>query len=96
MKIKIEMDENLTEDEVVIRCASITDEVMKVQQAISEVVNASQKFAFYKGTTEYYLALDEILVFETDESGISAIRKKTCTRQNISCMSWKTFCRAFS
>ena len=27
MKIKIEMDENLTEDEVVIRCASITDEL---------------------------------------------------------------------
>lgn len=76
MKIKIEIDENLIEDEVVIRCAGITEEVTKVQQAVSEVVNASQKFVFYKGATEYYLTLDEILFFETDESGISAHTKK--------------------
>ena len=72
MKIKIEIDENLTEDEVVIRCTGLTEEVAKVQKAVSEIVNASQKLVFYKGSTEYYLTLDEILFFETDESGISA------------------------
>lgn len=76
MKIRIEMDENLIEDEVVIHCAALNDEVMKVQKAISDVVNASQKFVFYKGQTEYYLMLDEILFFETDESGIIAHTKK--------------------
>ena len=76
MKIRIEIDENLIEDEVVIHCAGITDEVTKVQKAISEVVNASQKLVFYKEATEYYLELDEILFFETDESGISAHTKK--------------------
>lgn len=76
MKIRIEMDENLIEDEVVIHCASLNDEVMKVQKAISDVVNASQKLVFYKGQTEYYLMLDEVLFFETDDSGIIAHTKK--------------------
>lgn len=76
MKIRIEIDENLIEDEVVIQCAGINEEVMKVQKAISEVINASQKLVFYKDATEYYLELDEILFFETDESGISAHTKK--------------------
>ena len=76
MKIRIEIDENLIEDEVVIHCAGINDEVTKVQKAISEVVNATQKLVFYKDTTEYYLELGEILFFETDESGISAHTKK--------------------
>ena len=40
---RIEIDENLIEDEVVIHCVGISDEVTKVQRAISEVVNASQK-----------------------------------------------------
>lgn len=76
MKIRVEIDENLIEDEVVIHCASINEEVMKVQKAVSEVVNASQKLVFYKEATEYYLELDEILFFETDESRISAHTKK--------------------
>lgn len=76
MKIRIEIDENLIEDEVVIQCANINEEVTKVQKAISEVVNASRKLVFYKDTTEYYLELDEILFFETDENGISAHTRK--------------------
>ena len=76
MKIRIEIDENLIEDEVVIHCVGINDEVTKVQKAISEVVNATQKLVFYKDATEYYPELDEILFFETDESGISAHTKK--------------------
>lgn len=43
MKIRIEIDENLIEDEVVIHCAGINDEVTKDQKAISEVVNSAQK-----------------------------------------------------
>ena len=76
MKIRIEIDENLIEDEVVIHCAGINDEVTKVQKTISEVVNATQKLVFYKDATEYYLELDDILFFETDESGISAHTRK--------------------
>lgn len=72
MKIRIEMDENVTEDEVIIRCRGLTEQLAAVQRAVSDVVNASEKFPFYKGNTEYYLALNDILFFETDENGISA------------------------
>ncbi|MDD6306722.1 MAG: LytTR family DNA-binding domain-containing protein [Agathobacter sp.] len=72
MKIKIEIEEALAEDEVVIRCRGLTEEISAIQKAVSEVSSAAQKFTFYKGNTEYYLTLDEILFFETDETGISA------------------------
>lgn len=75
MKIKIEIEESLEEDEVLIRCRELTEEVSAIQKAVSEVTGAVQKFSFYKGNTEYYLSLNEILFFETDESGISAHTK---------------------
>ena len=65
MKIKIEIEEALAEDEVVIRCRGLTEEISAIQKAVSEVSSAAQKFTFYKGNTEYYLTLDEILFFET-------------------------------
>lgn len=61
MKIKIEIDESLQEDEVLIRCRGLTDEVTQIQKSVSDVVNAGQKYVFYKGTTEYYLQLEEML-----------------------------------
>lgn len=78
MKIKIEIDESLSEDEVLIRCRGLTEQVTEIQKAVSEVVNTSQRFVFYRGNTEYYLALEEILFFETDGDGINAH-----TRDNI-------------
>lgn len=75
MKIKIEIEESLEEDEVLIRCRELTEEVSAIQKAVSEATGAVQKFTFYKGNTEYYLSLNEILFFETDESGISAHTK---------------------
>ena len=72
MKIKIEIDEALEENVVLIRCRALTEEIAAVQKAVSEAAGATQKFIFYKGNTEYYLMLDEILFFETDQNGISA------------------------
>ncbi len=72
MKIKVEIDEGIPEEEVVIRCRGLTRQVAAIQNAVSDVVNVSQKFRLYKGNTEYYLSLDEVLFFETDEGGVSA------------------------
>ena len=72
MKIRIEIDESAAQDEVIIRCRELNSQVTLVQKAVSDVVNAAQKFPLYKGNTEYYMTLDDILFFETDESGISA------------------------
>lgn len=76
MKIRIEIDENLTEDEVVIHCQSLTQQIGSIQKAVSDIISTNEKFCFYKESTEYYLPLDSILFFETDEEGISAHTKE--------------------
>ncbi len=72
MKIKIEIDENLTEEEIVIRGSSLTEEMAAVQKAVADVLLRKQTFTFYKNETEFYIPLDEILFFETETGGISA------------------------
>ena len=66
MKIRIELDENLIEDEVLIRCRSLDENVRKIQEAVSQVLTGKQQLICYKEDTEYYLSLDEILFFETE------------------------------
>lgn len=70
MKIRIEVDENLIEEEVIIRCSQLNEEIYQIQRTISDIASKKQRFAFYKGDTEYYLSLEEILFFETEENGI--------------------------
>ena len=37
MKIRIEIDENLTEDEVIIRSSSLNEQVRQIQKSLSEI-----------------------------------------------------------
>ena len=39
MKIRMEIDENITEDELVIRCGSLSDDVIILQKQIIEAMN---------------------------------------------------------
>ena len=71
MKIKIEIDENCIEEETVIRCRELNEQVQYLQRTLVEIAAGSQRFPFYRGDTEYYLSLSEILFFETQEGGIS-------------------------
>ena len=72
MKIKIEIDENLTEEEIVIRGSALTEEMAVVQKAVADVLARKQTLTFYKKETEFYIPLDEILFFETEAGSISA------------------------
>ncbi len=75
MKIRIEMDET-AEEEVVIRCRSLSDQVRAVQEAVSGIISGAEKLVFYKGNTEYYLSLDNILFFETEAGSVWAHTRK--------------------
>lgn len=75
MKIRIEIDEQLQEEEIIIRSNSLDERVQKIQNAVNEVILAQHKLVFYKGDTAYYLKLEDILFFETDGSGIQAHTK---------------------
>lgn len=48
MKIRIELDENLIEDEVLIRCRSLDENVRKIQEAVSQVLTGKQQLICYK------------------------------------------------
>lgn len=78
MKVRIELDEERTEDEVVICCQSLTDEIKLIQKAISSVTSSKQNIILYKEETEYYIALEDILFFETEGSVLNAH-----TRENV-------------
>lgn len=72
MKIRIELDELLQEEEVIIRCPILTEKVQKIQKILFETYNSSDKMILFKNETEYYLNLDDILFFETGIRGIEA------------------------
>ena len=71
MKIKVEMDESITEDEVVIRCSSYSEDIAALQKRIMEAVAVRQQLCVYRGDTDYYLSLQEILFLETEGVGVA-------------------------
>ncbi len=75
MKVRIEIDENLEDDEVIIRCKELNTSIKKVEQAIFNI-NSIQKLVFYKNDIEYYLPLNQILFFETAENSVQAHTEK--------------------
>ena len=72
MKIRIEPIEEPAEEEIVIRCHSLSDEIARIQHAVSSVTAEKQSLVLYKEETEYYIALEDILFFQTESSGIQA------------------------
>ena len=53
MKLRIEIDSELTETEIVIKAAALTDEIADLQRLLQET--KAPRLIFYKGTGEYYL-----------------------------------------
>ena len=78
MKLRIEVTDGLSEDEVIIRCGRVDDSVQKLQAYIQSI--SAPKLVFYKGVQEYYLSLDEVLFFETEGEQIYAHTKNDAFR----------------
>ncbi|MCH5341028.1 MAG: LytTR family transcriptional regulator [Acetatifactor sp.] len=72
MKVKIEIEEGLEEEEVVIRCGSLNDSVVSLQNFISKQNNGKRYLALTAGETEYYVPLEDIYFFETEGREIRA------------------------
>jgi DNA-binding LytR/AlgR family response regulator len=70
VKLRIEISDGSSEDEVIIRCGRVDDKIQKLQEYILSLT--APKLTFYKGAQEYYLPLDEVLFFETDAEQIFA------------------------
>ena len=62
MKIKIEIDEDLAEEEIVIRCKSLNEDVISIQKRITDAVNSRMQLEVSRGEKEYYITIDEITI----------------------------------
>ena len=56
MKVKIEIEEGLAEEEVVIRCPSLSDSVIALQNYISKQGNGKRCLSLKNGETEFFTA----------------------------------------
>ena len=72
MKIRIEIDNKIKEDEVIIRCSEPSEDIKNINIMLNDMLSYKKQITFYRGDTEYYLYLEEILFFETEENGICA------------------------
>lgn len=70
MKLRIEVDENAS-DEVIIKCRKLTDDIKLLQDVISNVIDKNAELLLYHGNSEYFINRNDILFFET-ESGKTA------------------------
>lgn len=72
MKVRIELEEEREEDEVVIYCRSVTDGIREIQRAATAAASAKQTIVLYKEDAEYYVELSDILFFETEGAVLNA------------------------
>ena len=72
MKIRIEIDENLQEEEVIIRCSKLDEHTQKLYDGIMDISKEAKYLIVYREDAEYYLPMDKILFFETADGAVSA------------------------
>ena len=75
MKIEIDIDENIKDLEVIIKCAEINDIVQILQKYLSHISDDKKQIIFYQNEKEYYFNVSKILFFETSDIGIDAHTK---------------------
>ena len=66
MKVKIEIEEGLAEEEIVIRCPQLSDSVIALQNYISKQGNGKRCLSLKSGETEFFVPIEEIYFFETE------------------------------
>lgn len=72
MKIHIELNDDISEDEVIIRCRQITGQIQKIQKILQEETKDSLHLTFLKDSQEYYFPLKNIIFFETSDNSVYA------------------------
>ncbi|KZL35950.1 LytTR family DNA-binding domain-containing protein [Secundilactobacillus collinoides] len=71
-KVRIEIDDSLTDKEIVIRTPVYDADVKRLSQQLQFADKAQPQLRFFKGDTEYYLDVNDILFFETEDRQINA------------------------
>lgn len=72
MKVVIELDEELDEECIVIKCRRLDDNIVSIQNLLTDECNGERDILLYKGDKSYYVPLSKILFFETENKHIWA------------------------
>lgn len=80
MKLRMEVDESIKEDEILIRCSAISSEIQQLQSTIANLMKNQQQIPVYKGNTEYYISPKDILFFETEDKTVIVHTAEHCYR----------------
>lgn len=63
MKIRMEIEDKITENEIVIRCSELTEDVILLQKKLSEILSTKMQLHVMKQKTEYLLNLKKLEQF---------------------------------
>lgn len=66
MKVKIEIVEELPEEEVIIRCSQLDDSIITLQNTILKQGSGKRCVSLRTGETVFFVPLEEIYFFETE------------------------------
>ena len=69
MKVKLEIDPDAAEDELIIKAKNISPEIEQLYKKLQGIEHNDQIECF-RNNVSYYLPLNEILFFETDAKNI--------------------------
>ncbi len=72
IKVKIEIEPDINECEVTIKCAEVDSKVMELQKLLTECSVRETQISFYKDEAEYFFPAANVLFFETDGGSIRA------------------------
>lgn len=72
MKIRIEVDEDREEEEVLIRCRKVSEEVLQLEKSLRRAEKEFQNILLYRNKTEYYYPVRQIYFFETEGDAVYA------------------------
>lgn len=72
MKITVDIDKNYIENEVVIKCSEMNQDIIDLQKLISSHENSNTKIELFKNNIEFYEAIENIIFFETEGDVVKA------------------------
>lgn len=72
MKITVNVDENYIENEIVINCSEMNEEIIHLQKLISSHSDNHIKIELFKDNIEFYETIDNIIFFETEDDVVKA------------------------
>ena len=75
MKIRIETDERLEEDEIIIRCRELNEETLELQRQLQSLIKSQATLSVSHGELDYFLKYPEIIFMETDGNRLAVHTK---------------------